>query len=778
MAITTASDTGDDGRWRRVESLWQRAMDRPPAERPAFVDAECGGDAALRDEVLQLLAAADGDDDLETVVDKCWASWADDFAAEAADGPVSADDGPAVEVGESFGYVEVEKQLGEGGMGRVYRGVDRRLGRQVALKVLRPERASDPRMVSRLEREARLLSQLEHPMICRIYDVVKTDTAAGLVLELIDGEPLSDVVAGGGVAIERVLAWGEGLAGALAEAHAAGIVHRDLKPANIMRTAAGDLKILDFGIARSVGARVADGPDLGGASLDRFGGETEPGQISGTLAYMSPEQCRGDAPTPATDVFALGLVLFECVAGRPAYSRGDLGPGFARAVLSGDVPPLPDAAGDSLAALIRRMTSKAPGARPSSADVVERLRDIRAAPARRRARRLRAAGVCLLLLFALTMAWQARRVAQEAERANRALEQSRLDATRAGQEAETAEQVVDMLAAVLDVANPWVPGRQNLVARKEAAAVALEEGWLDLRSAEATDSPARARLLAEVANIAYSLDLHAVAQEAAEEALELNLRALGPAHPEVADTLTLLADGDANAGRLRDGLAKVRRAARIVERLPDADPDLRLFVLGVSSRIALDLGLHGEAVEANRRLLAVAEETWGPDSLEATDARFAEGLTMAAMAHFDHDPSAMAAAKAIVESTLQPTIDAFGADHPATALALGQLSFVAQQQGDFEKAEALARRAAAAMAAHLGEHSVDALLARARLGHVLLDGGDVAEARRIFIETIARLEAKSGPKNLDLLSALRGLALAHLASGDPEPALEVGERAL
>ncbi|MEO1083158.1 MAG: serine/threonine-protein kinase, partial [Acidobacteriota bacterium] len=766
------------------ETLWQRAMERPSMERLAFVEAECGGDAAVRDEVLELLAAGAGDGGLEAIVGDCWASLVDEIATDAGFG-ADLDGGAdaAVQPGESFGYIKVQEPLGEGGMGRVYRGVDERLGRQVALKVLRPEWASDPRMVNRLEREARLLSQLEHPMICRLYDVVKAESATGLVLELVDGEPLKDVVAGG-IARAQALAWGEGLAGALAEAHAAGIVHRDLKPANIMRTTAGDLKILDFGIARSVSPSIdkpdADIHDLGVVSVGGFGEETESGHISGTMAYMSPEQFRGDPPSPATDVFALGLVLFECVAGRPAYSRETLGDGFRRAVLSGDVPPLPDAVGDGdgLAALIRRMTAKAPGARPSSADVVERLRDIRAAPARRRARRLRLAAVCVLVLFAVTMAWQARRVAQEAARANQALEQSRLEAARANREAETAEQVVDMLVGVLDMADPWVPGHQNLVARKVAAAEALEEGWRELKAAPAVTSPSRARLLAEVASVAYSLDLYDLGQEAAEEALDLSVRFFGPEDPDVADTLALLADGDFYAGRLDAGMVKIHRAARIVAQTPDPDPDLETFVLNVTSRLTLDLGLYAEAVEANRRMLEIAEETWGVDSVEALDARFAKGVTTASMAHFHRDPAALASAKTILEGTLQPTIDAFGADHPATALALIHLAAVAHQQGDLKTAESDARRAVAAMAARLGESSVDTLIVRTRLGHILLDAGDFAEARAIFADAVSKIEAEMGPESLDMLSALRGLALAHLEVGDRRASLEVVERAL
>ncbi|MEM1177979.1 MAG: serine/threonine-protein kinase [Acidobacteriota bacterium] len=762
-----------DERWLLVESLWQQAMDRPAVERAVFVEDACGDDGSLRDEVLGLLASGDGAEDLEAIVGECWAAIVDDLSTEAGFMPGLPVD--AVRVGDTVGYVSVEEQLGEGGMGRVYRGVDQRLGRKVALKVLRPEWASDPRMVNRLQREARLLSQLEHPMICRLYDVVQHGGATGLVLELVTGESLRDVVAEG-IARPRALAWAEGLAEALAEAHAAGIVHRDLKPANIMRTASGDLKILDFGIARSIGLPADDPLELG-ALRAGFGEETESGQVSGTLAYMSPEQIRGDAPTPATDVFALGLVLYECLSGHRAYSRRALGDGFRQAVIDGAVPDLPDA-GDGLGELLKRMTAQAPGARPSSADVADRLRAIQRAPAERRARRLRVAGVSILALFALVMAWQAHRVAQEAERANRALERSRVEAKRAGQEAASAEQVVELLSGVLEIADPWVDGQQDLVSRKEAAAQVLRDGWDVLQSPDAPTTASRALLLNEVAGIAYGLELYDIADQAAQEALALRLELLGPDHLDVAETLALLADGDFYAGRLVEGLEKIRRAATIVDSHPEWDPDLETLVLSISSRLTMDLGLYDETVAANLRMLEIAEQEWGEQSVEAIDARFAIGVTQQALAFFHQDPLTLEKAKTILEDTLQPTIDAFGADHPSTAQTLGALGSVARMEGDYDAALSFARRAKAAMAKRLGDDATETLLIRSQIAHIFLEQGRFREALAAFETLIPKLEERSGPANIDLLQPLRGYGLAQLETGGWRAAEATHRRAM
>jgi serine/threonine protein kinase len=220
--------------------------------------------------------------------------------------------------GARIGSYEVIGRLGAGAMGEVYRARDTRLGRAVALKVLRT--GADPELLHRLDREARAASALNHPNIVHIYDVGE---AAGLegahyvVMELVEGETMRQRLRPGPLAIPDVLDFGAQLADGLALAHRAGIVHRDLKPENLMVTPDGVLKILDFGLAKIVAALVEDVEE--GQTLSRHG--TRAGTLLGTLEYMSPEQAAGRPVDHRTDQFSLGLILHEMVTGRPTFRR-------------------------------------------------------------------------------------------------------------------------------------------------------------------------------------------------------------------------------------------------------------------------------------------------------------------------------------------------------------------------------------------------------------------------------------------------------------------------
>ena len=216
--------------------------------------------------------------------------------------------------GSRFGVFEVQSLIGSGGMGEVFRARDTRLGRDVALKVLRAPVAADPEHLDRFTREARALAALNHSGIAAIYDTVETEGVRALVLEFVEGETLEERLRGGALPIREALAVARAIAEALDAAHDRGLVHRDLKPANIKLTPGGDVKLLDFGIAKAL-------LDRDGDSAATIAG-TEHGVIVGTAAYMSPEQARGHAVDKRTDVWAFGCVLFEMLTGRAAF-RGE-----------------------------------------------------------------------------------------------------------------------------------------------------------------------------------------------------------------------------------------------------------------------------------------------------------------------------------------------------------------------------------------------------------------------------------------------------------------------
>jgi Tol biopolymer transport system component len=216
--------------------------------------------------------------------------------------------------GSRFGVFEIQSLVGSGGMGDVFRATDTRLGRPVALKVLRTSVAGGPEHLDRFTREARALAALNHPGIGAIYDTVETDGVRALVLEFVEGETLEQRLRSGPLPIREAITIARAIAESLDAAHERGLVHRDLKPANVKITPAGDVKLLDFGIARMVVG--FDGHDAGTVT------GTERGVVIGTAAYMSPEQARGHPVDKRADVWAFGCVLYEMLAGRAAF-RGE-----------------------------------------------------------------------------------------------------------------------------------------------------------------------------------------------------------------------------------------------------------------------------------------------------------------------------------------------------------------------------------------------------------------------------------------------------------------------
>ncbi len=277
---------------------------------------------------------------------------------------------------ETLGRYRIAGELGRGGMGVVYRAVDGRLGREVALKVLSPGPQSDPELEARLRREARAAAGLTHPAICVVYEIDEADGATFIAMELIRGQPLAALLRPG-MSPARALDLAIEVAEGLAEAHAHGVVHRDLKPTNVMVTESGRAKIIDFGLAKLW--KPLD-PITSGADTPARG-QTDPGRIIGTAAYMSPEQVRGGAVDPRSDVFAFGALLFEMLSGASAFRR-ETGVETLHAVLKELAPRLGEAGlGPSAAevqAILDRCLAKEPSARYAGVrDLLEDLREAR-----------------------------------------------------------------------------------------------------------------------------------------------------------------------------------------------------------------------------------------------------------------------------------------------------------------------------------------------------------------------------------------------------------------
>jgi serine/threonine-protein kinase len=317
-------------RWRQVDQLFQEALERAPEDRAAFVDAACGKDDSLRREVEALLVA---DAEEGTLID------APAYAAAAM--LIEREEASSF-VGKSIGQYQIVSLLGKGGVGEVYRARDSRLCRDVALKVLSQNLWRDAAQLRRFEREARAASALNHPNIITVYEIGEAQTDAGtaqyIVTEYVEGETLRQRMSAGRVELDEALGVATQVANALASAHAAGIMHRDIKPENVMLRPDGLVKVLDFGLAK-LSERPTAAPtfDTKADTVDPL--STERGIVMGTVSYMSPEQARGLKADHRTDIFSLGVTLYEMIAGRRPFEGATMIDKLA-ALLTAEPAPL------------------------------------------------------------------------------------------------------------------------------------------------------------------------------------------------------------------------------------------------------------------------------------------------------------------------------------------------------------------------------------------------------------------------------------------------------
>lgn len=320
-------------RWQIVDEVLQAALDRLPEERDSFLEETCGGDKELRSEAASLIDAYDE---------------AGDFIeqpAVAADARVLVD-ALDRQIGRDIGSYTILGRLGAGGMGEVYLAQDRRLNRRVALKILPSFFASDDMRLRRFQREAQAASALNHPNILTIHEVGEHEDTWFIATEFIDGPTVRELIGQSDLSLEETLDIAEQVASALATAHAAGIVHRDIKPENIMRRTDGLVKILDFGIVKLLEQRSTE--SFGGTSITQA--HTEVGVVMGTAGYMSPEQARGLSVDERTDIWSLGVVLYEMLAHRAPFS-GATRMDTMVAILEREPPPLFEFCDDSIAGL-------------------------------------------------------------------------------------------------------------------------------------------------------------------------------------------------------------------------------------------------------------------------------------------------------------------------------------------------------------------------------------------------------------------------------------------
>lgn len=612
-----------------------------------------------------------------------------------------------LKTGDLIGHVRLGALLGSGGMGKVWEGIDERLGRRVAVKAIRHDRHAGTTARARFVREACILSQLEHVNICRLYEFVEGEGHDLLVMERVVGRTLKQAIADGLRPAQR-LEIALGICSALVAAHSLGIVHRDLKPENVMLADDGSVKVLDFGVAR----RLSDEPGLAPAARTpdaaRLEAEvtvaaealTRAGDVVGTPPYMSPEQACGEPAATASDMFAFGLVLYELFTGKPAYDSEHLVEILQRARWA-DVPET-KGVDRQVGELIRELVELAPHKRPTADAALERLRRLRERPMRRL--RAAAAGVTAVSLLAGTAF-------------------SLLGLARARREAALAGATTNFLIRLFTAADPEREAGGKVTARE-----LLDRGTARIRT-ELADQPAtKARLLATLGRIHVSLGIPDAASALLEEALALQEGLAGPGDASLLPILLPLSSSYAEQGKLDRAEQTLHRAIEIARRRRDRRREAdALISLATTFQRA---GQIERAEDTGRQAVELAEQTYGPDSQQ-----FAAAASNLATVMLDRGQPH--AAEPLLASSLAILDRLDGPDNPDSIRVTTNLATVRKEMGRFAEAEALYRRSLASFVTRLGAEHPQVALARNNLGVVLFELDRLAEAEAEYRQAVS-----------------------------------------
>ncbi|MEM7200708.1 MAG: serine/threonine-protein kinase [Planctomycetota bacterium] len=719
----------------QIRELFGQALDTAPEQRERFLDAACGDDPELREELDSLLVAhARARRQSTEVTRSTWIA-------------------PATLEGRAIAGFRVGRALSIGGMGAIYEAEQEKPQRRVALKLIRPGLAT-PELLGRFEREVQMLGRLSHPGIAQIFHAGTAELGDGeqpfFAMELIDGLPPTEYAADARLDVRGRLALMATVCDAVHHAHQKGVIHRDLKPANILVTADGQPKVLDFGIARTIDPTSRDGI-----------GETSPGQVVGTLAYMSPEQLAGDPDEVdiRTDVHALGLMTFELVAGRLPFDADDGGPTQAlRRMEAEDPPALHDvvrgvptdvsiiaqkalrcdkaARYTSAAAFaedLRRYLRYEPiGARPPSA--IYQLRRFA-----RRHRAFVAAG--LTAIAALVMGGTVAGVA----------------AVRATRAAHIAEQLNrffnnEVLAAVA----PEEMGPDVTVK------AVLDESAANI-AGRFPDEPIVEAAIQKTLGVAYArVSAFGPAVDHLERSLALFERELGATARQTVLTRRELGNACRGGGQLEPARDHLTRALADARTLSTDDPELPITMndLATAHRAIGDLD---RAETLYRDALARYDElglTEGDEYLVC--------LGNLGTVHIDRED--FASAREVFEECLDLSTQLSGRDHRHTLTKMANLAVLSARTGDNDRAEALYLECLAGRRETLGPDHHDTVLTACNLATFYLRAERYPRAEAAYRDAITALERTAGADHPTTLTTRGNLGMLYLRLGRDDDA--------
>jgi serine/threonine-protein kinase len=788
-------------RWQRIEELFRTVVDRPADEREPWLTRACGGDEGLRREVLSLLARGT----------------AEDFLREPIAGVALSltNESPDDLSGARIGPYRLTRLVGRGGMGAVYEAVrdDDQFRQQVAIKLIR--RGMDSAFVrDRFLRERQILASLDHPHIARLLDGGATaDGLPYFVMEFVAGEPITEYCRRRNLSLNEKLRLFRDVCAAVQHAHQKLVVHRDLKPGNILVTADGTPKLLDFGIAKLL----ASDP---GEAVTR----TETVWRLMTPDYASPEQVRGGAITTATDVYALGAVLYELLSGRRPHQFDTWSPlEIERAICDTEAPRPSEAARkqtDAPAKLARQLEGdldnivlmalrKEPARRYQSVEQFSEdiRRHLTGLPvvARKDTFKYRAgkfarrhkAGVALLALlagFTIALAALAVRLVRERDRANQA--------------AATAEAVERSLTAVFEFADPG-NSRGNAITARELLDQGAEKVVRDLN-----DQPVvQAKLMDTIGGLYQSIGVLDRAHSLLEESLALRRRTLGAEHADVAASLHHLALLAYQKGDFAVSETRCRESLTLRRRLLGAEhPDIAgsMDTLG---ELLLKKGNPAEAEPLLREALAMRRKLLGPDHkdvatslnnlgrLSSTQGRFADAAdlyrqslalhrkiygeehpavasSMNNLAAMLHDLDDYNGAERLFREALAAHRKLLGPEHPGVIGSLGNLASLLQDKREYEEAEQLYRQALDLRRKLFGENHPDLTITMNNLASLLKAKGDYAASEALYRQTLVLRRKLFGETHPETATTLSNLATAYADRGRCDEALPLYRQVL
>jgi tetratricopeptide (TPR) repeat protein/tRNA A-37 threonylcarbamoyl transferase component Bud32 len=650
-------------------------------------------------------------------------------------------------IGEKIGHIEIVDQLGEGGMGAVYVGFDEKLQRQVAVKAIRGKSRLDDEAKARFLREARILSQLEHPRICTVHDFIESDDGDFLVLELLRGETLRQAMRGD-LGHGTKLAVAQQLLDVLETVHAKGVIHRDLKPENVMLLPDGEIKVLDFGLSRSkeVSTRVAYANAV--AKAEKAGADIDPdetlaapsentsddvrtrlGSLVGTIAYMSPEQARGEPATSASDMYSAGLMLQELFTEKAPYEDG-LGPNELLAhAADGKIRPVTGLPAD-LSQLIERLTALAPGARPSAQDAAELLQKIIDRPTLRRRRWIVGSAVAVVILLLAGIAVR-----------------ERVNARRVAVERDTAQRVSDFLTDLFEVSDPFEAQGKEISVRE-----LLDRGAERIETELVGQPLVRARLMTTLGVVYQRLGHFDEAEKLLVAAVEIRRRMLGNLHTDTLTALDDLAGVYHAAGKFDDAEAYYRESLAGYRRALGDDHPSSLIEAGNLGMLLVRRGKLQEAEPYCREAADGLVRVLDADDPNAI-------IPLSNMGYLLHRLGRYEEAELYWRQALSRTRRTHGADHSTTLLVIGGYGYLLKELGKLDEAEPLYREALEGRRRIFGDDHPTTLESIHNMGYLLKSQGKLDEAEVFYREAIEGRRCILGDNHKDTLLSINNLGV-------------------